>query len=126
MSEAEIRSGVEQPDLTSMFRLGYKVTATVFSPSENPTTLTVSDRLHLDRSSSHRKTTVKNGGREGKSMSTTDDRETRACVSCGLNIAGTNAAAFKCPDCGQQIYRCAKCRKQSNLYECPDCGFTGP
>ncbi len=37
-------------------------------------------------------------------MSTTDDRETRSCVSCGLNIAGTNAAAFKCPDCGQQIY----------------------
>lgn len=36
MSEAEIRSGVEQPDLTSIFRLGYKVTVTVFSPSENP------------------------------------------------------------------------------------------
>ncbi|PSQ10401.1 RNA-binding protein, partial [Halobacteriales archaeon QS_7_68_65] len=25
-----------------------------------------------------------------------------------------------------RIYRCATCRKQSNLYECPDCGFTGP
>jgi len=37
MSEAEIRSGVEQPDLTPLFRLGYKVTVTVFSPSENPT-----------------------------------------------------------------------------------------
>ncbi|OYR54775.1 RNA-binding protein, partial [Halorubrum sp. E3] len=24
------------------------------------------------------------------------------------------------------IHRCAKCRKQSNLYECPDCGFRGP
>ncbi|WP_255170837.1 HVO_2753 family zinc finger protein [Natrononativus amylolyticus] len=59
-------------------------------------------------------------------MSTTDDHGSRSCISCGINIAGTNAAAFKCPDCGKQIYRCAKCRKQSNLYECPDCGFTGP
>jgi predicted RNA-binding Zn-ribbon protein involved in translation (DUF1610 family) len=53
-------------------------------------------------------------------------REARQCVSCGINISGTNAAKFKCPECGHQIYRCAKCRKQSNLYECPDCGFTGP
>jgi hypothetical protein len=37
-----------------------------------------------------------------------------------------SAATFKCPDCGHEISRCAKCRKQSNLYECPDCGFTGP
>ncbi|ADD04690.1 small CPxCG-related zinc finger protein [Natrialba magadii ATCC 43099] len=59
-------------------------------------------------------------------MSTTDDQQTRSCVSCGINIAGTNAAAFKCPECGKQIYRCAKCRKQSNLYECNECGFTGP
>ncbi|WP_049899723.1 HVO_2753 family zinc finger protein [Halococcus agarilyticus] len=51
---------------------------------------------------------------------------TRSCVSCGINISGTNAAAFDCPECGTQIYRCATCRKQSNLYECPDCGFTGP
>jgi predicted RNA-binding Zn-ribbon protein involved in translation (DUF1610 family) len=47
-------------------------------------------------------------------------------VSCGINIAGMSAATFKCPDCGHEISRCAKCRKQSNLYECPDCGFTGP
>ncbi|APX96638.1 MULTISPECIES: HVO_2753 family zinc finger protein [Natronorubrum] len=59
-------------------------------------------------------------------MSTTDETRARSCVSCGINISGTNAAAFKCPDCGVQIFRCAKCRKQSNLYECPDCGFTGP
>jgi hypothetical protein len=52
--------------------------------------------------------------------------QARRCVSCGINISGTNAAAFKCPECGHQIYRCAKCRKQSNLYECPDCGFRGP
>jgi predicted RNA-binding Zn-ribbon protein involved in translation (DUF1610 family) len=53
-------------------------------------------------------------------------RATQKCISCGINIAGTNAAAFKCPECGHQIYRCPTCRKQSNLYECPDCGFTGP
>ena len=50
----------------------------------------------------------------------------RHCVSCGISISGTAAASFKCPDCGHAISRCAKCRKQSNLYECPDCGFTGP
>ena len=50
----------------------------------------------------------------------------RHCVSCGLTISGTNAATFKCPECGTQISRCAKCRKQSNLYECPSCGFQGP
>ena len=53
-------------------------------------------------------------------------RRERKCISCGINISGTSAAKFECPDCGHLIYRCAKCRKQSNLYECPDCGFTGP
>jgi hypothetical protein len=55
-----------------------------------------------------------------------DEQEERRCVSCGINVTGMSAASFKCPECGQQIYRCAKCRKQSNLYECPDCGFRGP
>jgi len=59
-------------------------------------------------------------------MSQSEQRQARRCVSCGINISGINAASFKCPDCGTQIYRCAKCRKQSNLYECPDCGFMGP
>jgi len=59
-------------------------------------------------------------------MSESRQRRARTCVSCGIDVAGTNAAGFKCPDCGTQIYRCAKCRKQSNLYECPDCGFRGP
>ena len=52
--------------------------------------------------------------------------ESRHCVSCGITISGTNAATFACPECGTHISRCAKCRKQSNLYECPDCGFEGP
>ena len=50
----------------------------------------------------------------------------RKCISCGINIAGESAATFKCPDCGHRITRCATCRKQSNLYQCPNCGFTGP
>jgi len=60
------------------------------------------------------------------SESERQQKRRRKCISCGVNIAGTNAAAFNCPDCGHQIYRCATCRKQSNLYECPDCGFRGP
>ncbi|GAA0472752.1 zinc finger domain-containing protein [Halococcus dombrowskii] len=61
-------------------------------------------------------------------MSESDSASTqsRTCVSCGIDVSGTNAAAFDCPDCGTRIHRCATCRKQSNLYECPDCGFTGP
>ena len=58
--------------------------------------------------------------------STSDRRGDHACISCGINIAGTDAAKFNCPECGQLIYRCSKCRKQSNLYECPDCSFMGP
>ncbi len=59
-------------------------------------------------------------------MSQTDGKRAQKCISCGINIAGTNAAAFACPECGYRIHRCETCRKQSNLYECPDCGFTGP
>lgn len=73
-----------------------------------------------------RKTTIKTRRRVRTGMSQTEGKQERQCVSCGINISGMSAAAFKCPDCGQQIYRCAKCRKQSNLYECPDCGFRGP
>jgi len=59
-------------------------------------------------------------------MSESQQRNTQKCISCGINIAGTNAATFNCPDCGHEIHRCETCRKQSTLYECPDCGFTGP
>ena len=59
-------------------------------------------------------------------MSDSQQKRAQQCISCGIHIAGTNAAAFKCPECGSQIYRGAKCRKQSNLYECPTCEFTGP
>jgi predicted RNA-binding Zn-ribbon protein involved in translation (DUF1610 family) len=59
-------------------------------------------------------------------MSESEQSTEYQCVSCGINVTGTNAASFSCPDCGTDIHRCAKCRKQSNLYECPDCGFRGP
>ncbi len=59
-------------------------------------------------------------------MSETESRSTQQCVSCGIQVSGMSAARFACPDCGVTIYRCAKCRKQSNLYECHDCGFRGP
>ncbi|WP_181691804.1 HVO_2753 family zinc finger protein [Natronomonas sp. LN261] len=58
--------------------------------------------------------------------SKSEERREHTCISCGINISGTDAAKFDCPECGTLIYRCAKCRKQSNLYECPECGFTGP
>jgi predicted RNA-binding Zn-ribbon protein involved in translation (DUF1610 family) len=59
-------------------------------------------------------------------MSESEATAARKCVSCGINISGTNAASFQCPDCGHRINRCATCRKQSTLYECPECEFTGP
>jgi predicted RNA-binding Zn-ribbon protein involved in translation (DUF1610 family) len=59
-------------------------------------------------------------------MSKSQEDQSQKCNSCGIRIAGTNAASFACPQCGQRIHRCATCRKQSNLYQCPDCGFTGP
>lgn len=55
-----------------------------------------------------------------------EQRAQRKCTSCGINIAGLSAASFDCPECGHQLHRCERCRKQSNLYECPSCGFTGP
>jgi len=59
-------------------------------------------------------------------MSETTQQSERQCVSCGIKVAGMNAASFSCPECGTDIHRCAKCRKQSNLYECPECTFRGP
>ncbi|XVH31783.1 HVO_2753 family zinc finger protein [Haloferacaceae archaeon DSL9] len=59
-------------------------------------------------------------------MSESQQQAARKCVSCGIKVSGMNAASFNCPECGTRVHRCAKCRKQSNLYECPDCGFRGP
>ncbi len=59
-------------------------------------------------------------------MSGLQEQTRHQCISCGINVAGSNAARFDCPECNYRIYRCAKCRKQSNLYQCKQCGFTGP
>ncbi|MFZ2071066.1 MAG: zinc finger domain-containing protein [Halobacteriota archaeon] len=52
---------------------------------------------------------------------------TEYCVSCGVMLQGVGYTIFACPNCGQvELGRCAKCRKQSNLYRCEECGFVGP
>ena len=48
------------------------------------------------------------------------------CVSCGVRLAGKGVVRFKCPQCGEELGRCGKCRQQSNSYKCPKCGFQGP
>lgn len=59
-------------------------------------------------------------------MSESEVTARRKCVSCGINVAGLDAARFPCPQCGHQIFRCKRCRKQSTRYDCPECGFEGP
>lgn len=48
------------------------------------------------------------------------------CMSCGIPLMGIDSVKFPCPDCGEVISRCNRCRKQSNPYKCPNCGFEGP
>ncbi|HDD36531.1 MAG: DUF1610 domain-containing protein [Archaeoglobaceae archaeon] len=48
------------------------------------------------------------------------------CISCGANLIGANYVKFPCPECGEIIYRCKKCRKLANPYKCENCGFEGP
>ncbi|MGF3495676.1 MAG: HVO_2753 family zinc finger protein [Methanothrix sp.] len=48
------------------------------------------------------------------------------CISCGVTLLGTGGVRFPCPSCGVIIARCNRCKKQSNIYTCKSCGFTGP
>ncbi|MFB6199845.1 MAG: zinc finger domain-containing protein [Candidatus Nanohaloarchaea archaeon] len=49
------------------------------------------------------------------------------CTSCGRNLdAAETFVRFECPDCGEEIARCGKCKELAADYECPECGFTGP
>jgi Zn-ribbon RNA-binding protein len=48
------------------------------------------------------------------------------CVSCGIRLNEKGAVKFKCPGCGAELGRCAKCRQQANIYKCQKCGFQGP
>jgi predicted RNA-binding Zn-ribbon protein involved in translation (DUF1610 family) len=45
------------------------------------------------------------------------------CVSCGKE--STKGVKFKCPECGEEVYRCDKCRSLSIEYKCK-CGYVGP
>ncbi|NIA10580.1 MAG: DUF1610 domain-containing protein [Nitrospiraceae bacterium] len=48
------------------------------------------------------------------------------CTSCGVHLVEPGYTQFPCPICETTIGRCVSCRKQSNMYTCPKCGFTGP
>ena len=50
------------------------------------------------------------------------------CTSCGVSLLGDDKfVKFKCPNCLKAyIYRCSRCKRLSNEYECPKCGFVGP
>ena len=52
---------------------------------------------------------------------------TDKCISCGKSIVNDpSAVKFPCPNCGYEIVRCGKCRKEGIKYICPKCGFEGP
>ncbi|PSH02370.1 MAG: RNA-binding protein [Nanohaloarchaea archaeon QH_8_44_6] len=40
--------------------------------------------------------------------------------------AAEDFVTFPCPECGEEIARCSRCKKLSREYDCPECGFTGP
>ncbi|HDJ38506.1 MAG: DUF1610 domain-containing protein [Methanosarcinales archaeon] len=50
----------------------------------------------------------------------------KRCASCGAYLVEHGYTQFPCPSCETIIGRCAMCRKQSNVYVCSNCGFTGP
>tara|TARA_Y100000034_G_C6570074_1_gene247024 strand:+ start:223 stop:369 length:147 start_codon:yes stop_codon:yes gene_type:complete len=45
------------------------------------------------------------------------------CTSCKKETQ--HAVKLKCPNCGEEILRCHKCRGLSIEYEC-ECGYQGP
>ncbi|MCL4399216.1 zinc finger domain-containing protein [Candidatus Parvarchaeota archaeon] len=49
------------------------------------------------------------------------------CISCGRSISGVkDSVIFPCPNCGNKIFRCGKCRIKGSEYTCQVCGFVGP
>jgi hypothetical protein len=49
------------------------------------------------------------------------------CISCGRSINGVkDSVIFPCPNCGNKLFRCGKCRSKSAEYTCAVCGFVGP
>ncbi len=48
------------------------------------------------------------------------------CVTCSADLSTVEGSVrFKCPNCGEPIYRCGRCRKSSKPWKCK-CGFVGP
>ena len=48
------------------------------------------------------------------------------CKSCKQEIPLIDTyVEFPCPECGELIARCEKCRTFAHTYVC-DCGFEGP
>ncbi len=49
------------------------------------------------------------------------------CTSCGRNLSAVEEfVEFSCPECGEDLARCDRCKKLARGYECPECGFSGP
>ena len=49
------------------------------------------------------------------------------CISCKTKITNdTKSTKFPCPECGEIIIRCGKCRKLGTKWICKNCGTEGP
>ncbi|MDH7593767.1 MAG: zinc finger domain-containing protein [Methanomicrobiales archaeon] len=48
------------------------------------------------------------------------------CSSCGAPAVEKGAVEFGCPECGEPLCRCVRCRQQSVPYVCRKCSFRGP
>ena len=50
------------------------------------------------------------------------------CSSCKVKVANDRGAvSFKCPGCNEyEIVRCTGCRSNAAKFKCPNCGFEGP
>jgi hypothetical protein len=55
------------------------------------------------------------------------ETEKNFCVSCERDISIIDdSVVFNCPNCGNKISRCGKCRGRGVNYTCKVCGFVGP
>jgi predicted RNA-binding Zn-ribbon protein involved in translation (DUF1610 family) len=62
-----------------------------------------------------------------KSSATEKSVITHFCASCGRDISVIgDSVIFKCPNCGDEIVRCGKCRIKGTEFQCHACGFVGP
>lgn len=56
----------------------------------------------------------------------TEQIERAECSTCGKNVeAAESFTVFPCPECGEDIARCGRCKKLKNRYTC-ECGHAGP